>query len=143
MVKEHKQVKIYPPFDDSYISIDEEIKDLIAALWAAGIDTYNSCQDNPPGFIWLDLGPVDNAEIFINRIRRPLNKLPVNYADWLYSRIGGGEGKHLKPWQHTAFIADSGFIEGDEYISKPPYFYCLDVRFPQEDYREILRLLSE
>ena len=143
MDQDHKTVNIYSPFENEYISIDEEISDLIKVLWTAGIDTDNSCQDNPTGFIWLEFASVDNAERFINLIRKPLYKSEPNFADWLFSRIEGGEGKQLKPWKHKAILKDSGHLLDDEYHSKQPEYYSISIRFPKEDYREVIRLLSQ
>ena len=142
MYKTHKAVYVYSPFEKEYVSIDEKIVDLIKAIWAKGIDTINSCQKNE-GLIWIEFATVFDAERFINILRKPLYDMPFDYADWFFSRIEGGEGDYLKPWKHTANIWDFGEVIDDTYYNKQPEFFSISTRFPVEDYKRVLFIISE
>ena len=138
----HEAVNIYSPFDKAFVSIDEKIADLMEAIWAHDIYTINCCQDNPEGFVWIGFFTTYDAEKFINIVRLPLYDMEPEYGDWLFSRIEGGEGKYLKPWKHKALLEDCGQVIDDTYYPEPPAFYTINIRFPVEDYKRVLYLIS-
>ncbi len=57
---EHKETKIYCPWSDKEVAIDEGIAELIKELWRLDIRTSTCCQDasrgrKPDRDMWVDL----------------------------------------------------------------------------------------
>jgi hypothetical protein len=130
----HPQVCIsHGPF---IADVDEGIADLILELWRAGIYTGLSCQDNPAGWVWIDI-PIDCAELFLTVAATPFDddvesicnrsvgrKAPRDYITYLNERAWQYA---VQPWNYAA-------DERDVTIGLD-----FSVRFPQCDYEEVLR----
>ena len=50
---DHKQVPIYNQEGEAVFEVDEGIASLVQYLFDRGIKTYNSCQDNAGGAVWI------------------------------------------------------------------------------------------
>src|SRR5262245_12701217 len=62
----HKQVPIQ--WGIRRAEVDEGLAPLILALWRAGIDTVNSCQENRPGVVWVEFASTFDAERFLSLV---------------------------------------------------------------------------
>ena len=56
MSTQHPQVKV--DYFGYEVEVDEEISDLLQLIWSCGYKTYNSCQDNSGGKIWIEFSDV-------------------------------------------------------------------------------------
>lgn len=144
-MSEHKQKAILDLASNRLIEVDEGIAPLLQAIWNAGINTCNSCQENKPGIIWIEFLAAVDAEAFLTRVVSGLD--PVNNPeadDWLYSRVIGANGG----WQYTAHPHDAR-----EYIDEVKGIMELNasescgialsisVRFPVGDYERLHDLI--
>lgn len=139
---EHKQVKV--SVGDWVAEVDVRIADLIRELWRADIDTCLSCQENPPGFVWLEFFTPDDASRFLEIVARY-----EDGADTMYDRISG-RWDDASNWKYAICPFDHALIEtiedggdGEDVISEthegPPIFdFNVSVRFPQADYASVL-----
>src|SRR5256885_17250267 len=51
------------------VPIDAEIAPLIEALWARGLETLNSCQDNgDEHWVWVEFATAADASLFLNAV---------------------------------------------------------------------------
>lgn len=48
--------------------MDVDLADVIAALWARGIDTEQSCQEHRPGTVWVAFPTADDALAFCRAV---------------------------------------------------------------------------
>jgi hypothetical protein len=125
--KPHKTVEMN--YDGKLINIDENIAELIKLIWACGIHTINSCEDNiPSGYIWIhfahmvdmrkfyqcifngiDAGSGPDRDVF----GRAVNNDPFTPGKW-YTKFNAEID-----WQSKNVITDIDFN--------------VSVRFPQSD----------
>ena len=157
MTTEHKQVKI--EWQDMTTEVDESIAPLILALWQAGIDTYNSCQENKPGVAWVEFASTQDACEFLNLvaiypIKDDLHIVndrmfvgDVPFWETLYGRATGcgSEGD----WEYDVYPIDYGVEEeeiNDEIVTTkvgPSDFeFAVSIRFPISDIPRILERLK-
>ncbi|WP_347839603.1 hypothetical protein [uncultured Draconibacterium sp.] len=133
----HETVKVYNPEFHEFIEIDKEIAELIKALWEKGIVTYNSCQENKPGIIWIDF-PYYDGETF-------LNILCSRHYDHIYESIV--LANYQSEWRLDVVPNDlSEFInENDEVETEgpPEIVLSLSIRFPKKDYPEVLKRIKQ
>ncbi len=125
--------------------IDIEIAPLIEKVWRAGFHTFNSCQENQPGIIWIEFD-LDDGLQFLNIVA---DEYSDDY-DSLYNRIRHGwETKDKKSidWEFAINLVDWSIesrYEGEN--GEPGDIYCIEtptgppnfipflsVRFPKED----------
>jgi hypothetical protein len=111
--------------------IDEPIAELVLELWRAGLRTVNSCQDNPRGYVWLELASAEDAGRLVDLItggggaetygleNRALREGPAGF--WPLSR---------GLWLYKALpVRDGGTI------------FLISVRFPHADLPAVLEKL--
>lgn len=60
--KRHKMVVV--KYNDEEAYVDEGIAPLIEELWKAGIHTVMSCDENRPGWMWIEFRSSEYAEKF-------------------------------------------------------------------------------
>lgn len=139
---DHLQVLIehpHPKRNDSAM-VDEDIADVILALWAAGLWTVQSCQDNfPDGYVWIHFSCSPHAHMFIERVVGEFDSRPGT----LWSRVYGDteDGRWLVNAQLVDMNAwwdvgddpndDGGWFEDPE--DKPEPVIEVHVRFPRAD----------
>jgi hypothetical protein len=125
--------------------IDQGIAPLIKELWKAGIFTFNSCEENRPGIIWIKFASVPEAEEFMNIVARYEEDI-----DSLYNRIRQGwsraDGFIPGAWEYHALPEDISvrqrFLDDDtmeESCDGPSNFlFSMSIRFPKSDYPILL-----
>lgn len=145
----HKTVPIeYAGFS---ADIDEGIAPLILELWKADIMTFNSCQENRPGIIWIEFAHPVAVEDFLN-IVTSYDEEPCS----LYRRIRG-EGwledlpeDEVGNWEYDVLgphdiAVDETLTDNEifESSSGPCEFaFTMSVRFPVGDYQRLLERLT-
>src|SRR5262245_30555937 len=78
----HRQVPV--AWQGREEEVDEELAPLLLALWKAGIDTCNSCQENRPGVVWIEFPTSLDAQAFLNLVAQYPSE---DEAGTLYGRI--------------------------------------------------------
>lgn len=63
---QHRKVRV--TVGDQRGDIDEKIAPLVKEIWRADITTSQSCQDHPPGWIWLEFVSSFELEKFLNMV---------------------------------------------------------------------------
>jgi hypothetical protein len=138
----HAMVRV--EWDGLRALIDKGIAPLIHELWKAGLLTFNSCEENRPGWMWIRFAHVAAAEKFLDIVARYEEGM-----DTLYNRIRGwwqpDEGKLSGRWEYDALLVDLAVEEterdGDieELCAGPSDFvFSLSVRFPRSDFPTLL-----
>lgn len=131
-------------------NIDEGIAPLILELWKASLLTFNSCEENQPGIMWIEFADVATAETFLDIVAE-YDPSP----DSLYSRIRFGWTQRQKDdvpgtWLYDVGLEDLAieYMEIDENTmderSTGPcsFIFSLSVRFPQTDYPRLLERMK-
>jgi len=66
--RKHKQDKVFCPWENEEIEVDQNISHLLSAMWYWGIETTNSCENNfPDGYVWIEFPTATDFEKFIHR----------------------------------------------------------------------------
>ena len=130
--------------------IDERIAPLIKEIWKAGIFTFNSCEENRPGIIWIEFASVIECEAFLNIIARYEEDI-----DSLYNRIrqawSRGDGILHGAWEYSVLpcdysveqrILDDDSIE-ESCMCPSEFIFSMGIRFPMEDYPVLLDRIKE
>jgi hypothetical protein len=145
---EHKQVEVQ--WRGMRRQIDEELAPLILALWQAGIDTVNCCQENFPGIAWIEFLSTHDAKEFLDRVAVYPDEEDyrrANGPETLYDRVigRGSEGD----WRYDLHPFDFGVDEeivNDEVvetcIGPADFEFSVSIRFPRTDIPLILERLS-
>jgi hypothetical protein len=128
--------------------IDAAIAPLILELWKAGIDTYQSCQGNPLGWIWLPFPTSLDMERFLS-----LAAGEPAEGDDMHRRIPFGYGDRGFPradhWQYEAVVFDAKVDvalgkEGEVQtvrLGPADFRVLICVHFPEADLPLLLRRL--
>jgi hypothetical protein len=137
----HKQS--YIAWKDKEADVDEEIAPLILAIWQAGFDTTNSCQETPmDGRVWIQFDALHGAKTFLNLVGR--GHLMKD------DRIEGYEGNWHQGWEYRIECCPLRELQVPEgvpiwlrferdglWFQKPNpacfEFYKCSVRFPRAD----------
>jgi len=148
-VPEHPQQLIQ--VGDWKAEVDRDIAPLIKEIWTAGICTYNSCQENQPGIIWIEFATVDGGERFLNivtRYRASMKSL-YNRASNRWSPL---DESTIPPfWSYAVFphdraldeeYDDNGDVTKVNHPGRPSFAFSLSIRFPQCDYATVLHRLQ-
>ena len=103
MPTEHEQMLV--KVDGQQALIDRGIAPLIEELWKADIDTYNSCEENQPGIMWIQFATVRDGERFLNIVTRY-----AEGSECLYNRItqywSSDEATEERFWDYHALPSD-------------------------------------
>jgi hypothetical protein len=143
------------------VEVDEKLAPFIKTLWAHGIDTMMSCQDNPEGSgrIWINFLSVYAAQRFLKlAVPHPSNaeEFPPEslynrvYSYWFPDAwLRGNEAEYNKSvidyglWDWTTHLSDLNFVTGDEETTEhfrephPWPEFDISVRFPFKDVEEL------
>jgi hypothetical protein len=149
-VFDHEQTKVLFPGNQELIDVDVGIAPLLVAIWDAGIITWNSCEENEPGIIWIEFSTIKDVERFlkiqIHTLGNRVHKHP-DFNDWFCYRILGYEGDHLGPWRYNAHPNVYSITSNQSSMYSRNASDCsvemsVSVRFPREDYPVIIDLIS-
>ena len=138
----HKTVLVR--WKDQSAYIDKRIAPLILELWKAEIATVNSCEENRPGWMWIEFLYVTDAERFLNIVARYEHGIRS-----FYNRIRQawefGDRPLTDAWEYDVYPFDLSVEETEvdgaisESSSGPSDFvFSMCVRFPRSDYHKLL-----
>jgi hypothetical protein len=121
--------------------IDVNIAPLIEELWKRNINTTNSCQSNPTGFIWIQFMSAMDAELFLNIVTRGNHKVYENASgfsnkkDWMYNVSTDDINSHLDfdDDEKTVDIIHEGY---------PKFMMFVSIRFPKSDLAAVLEAIK-
>ena len=141
----HRTVHLTIGDDDA--EIDVKIASLVKEMWQAGITTTQSCQDSPPGWIWLEFASSGDLAKFLNIVGEYQNRLGSFHDRMLhgYDRLSR---PRVGQWGYQAIVHDmavdiveDGVGEREEYAGSPDFVVLLSLQFPQRDLRRVLTRL--
>ncbi len=129
--------------------IDIGIAPLILEIWKAGIYTGNSCEENRPGWVWIQFLHTSGAEDFMSIFGRYEEGIET-----FYNRIRGVwchiDGEIPDKWEYDALPFDLAVVkwEEDGYIREScnvpsQFMFSLSVRFPRSDLPVVLARMRE
>ena len=144
----HKTVLVRWGEDEA--QIDVEIAPLIREIWKAGVFTRNSCQEDRPGWVWIEFGNAFEAERFLNIVA-----VYDRESGSLYNRIrqawGTCDGESDDAWEYDAHpwdlavkreLIDDDYIE--EFCEGPSeFFFRFSIRFPRTDLPKVLERVRQ
>ena len=142
---EHRTVHV--TLGDRQADIDEKIAPFVKEMWRADIVTSQSCQDSPPGWIWLEFVSQFHVETFLNIVGDYENtvgslhdRMLHNYDRLARPRVG--------QWRFEAIVHDMGVDivedgagEREEYAGCPDFAVFISMHFPQDDLPQLLARL--
>ena len=143
-MSEHKTVLVR--WGDEEAWIDEEIASLIRELWKAGIFTMNSCQENRPGWVWIQFAHATGAEAFLSIVAR-YEKGACTFYNRIRQAWAPKEGDLEGEWEydvHPMDMAVEEILVDDEYIEEfctgpSDFIFTFSIRFPRTDLPVILK----
>lgn len=144
---QHKTVLV--KWDGYEAKIDGGIAPLIKEIWKAGIFTFNCCEENRPGIIWIEFASAPDAEAFMNIVARYEDDL-----DSLYNRIrqewSRADGLIPGAWEYhvlpTDYSVNQRFDDDtieESCIGPSNFIFSMSVRFPKGDYPILLQRMRE
>jgi hypothetical protein len=142
-VLQNRHPTVFLEYGDQSAHVDKGIASLIFEMWRAGITTYQSCQGNPPGWIWLQFASSDEVQRFLNIV-----SLPEGEKGPLYDRMTYGYGPSFRrkgQWRYKPVVFDleddaEGEFEEDDWQG-PLFQMLIAIHFPESDLPEVLRRL--
>lgn len=147
-MRRHKAILVR--WEDEEAWIDEELAPLILELWKAGIGTVNSCQENRPGWVWIEFYDTSHAVAFINIVARYEEGIQT-----FYNRIRQAwvprEGELEEAWEYSVHPIDMAVYDisvDDRYIEEScsgpsAFIFSLSIRFPRPDLPLILKRVRQ
>lgn len=119
----HQTKKVYNRYTNTYISIDENIADLVKWIWSNGIMTCNSCEDNvPAGYVWIEFQTSNDLRLFLDIVFED-----VNFEDDLY----------IRAFVDFKYRKDAWMIDTDVYrnedSARKEISVNVSLRFPSKD----------
>jgi hypothetical protein len=143
----HKTIRIV--YGDQEADVDKQIAPLVKEMWKAGIETYQSCQDSPPGWVWIQFMSSHELERFLSIIgdyEAALGSLHDRMRH-SYDRLAGPQ---VGQWRYVVVADDLAIDEVDteagdvqEICVGPPNFMLLiAVHFPHTDLAEVRRRMK-
>jgi len=140
---------VHVTYGDQSAEIDEQIAPLIKEMWKAGINTCQSCEDSPAGWVRIQFFSSFEVEMFLNAIGDFDDKIGS-----LHDRLCRGYDRIAWPrvaqWRYEIIVADLAVeeIETDgggvqEVCTAPPEFAMwIDVYFPFDDLADVLKRIK-
>jgi hypothetical protein len=126
------------------VAIDVEIAPLIEALWARGIETLNSCQDNTDDhYVWVEFAsPLDASAFLNNVVGRASGWRSMYRRAMLEFEVPGGEWRYAI---HPLNLGIEQTLLGDEMherrIGPNDIDFSVSIRFPRGDLATVTRRL--
>lgn len=128
--KHHREVTVEHP-RDGFIAIDENIADLMAAMWHAGIDTINSCEGHVDDLVYVVLADLADLDRFLRLVS--LGTLAVNVMN---DDVGAPDSSPEEPWRWRYRLRPV-------HPNGPgPWRFIVSVEFPPEQIPEVVRCLD-
>ena len=130
--------------------IDKGIAPLIREIWKAGIATLNSCEENRPGWVWIQFEHSTEAERFLNIVAQYDEGM-----DTLYNRIRQEwvpmDAEMEGEWEYSVLpkdVAVEQTLVDDEYLEEScsgpsNFFFTLSIRFPRTDLPRVLERVED
>jgi hypothetical protein len=122
--------------------IDAKIAPLIRELWKADIDTIMSCQDSPPGWVWIEFGECADCERFLSLVAE-FDDDPDSLYNRIRQELVSDEEEDF--WQYRVSFFDLAVDvdeDGHEVPGESPVFHGFaSVRFPHRDLPTVLKRL--
>lgn len=146
----HKQIRVC--IGDREADIDEGIAPLIEELWKADIETFNSCQENKPGIIWIQFASPEDASRSLDIVAQY-----EDGVDTLYNRAriawAPFDDKDMTApfWEYAILPEDMAMVEEydenedlieESHMGKPCFTFSVSIRFPVADYAVILERMT-
>jgi hypothetical protein len=150
MAPRHEQVSIPGPFGDGeLVEVDKGIAPLLQSLWAMNMTTYNSCQNNGGGIIWLEFDNGLDAQQFVTIVARGAER-SEGAEDHMMDRIRGcgGCGTNRANWRYDLLrpsnVNESWSESAGARVKDGPAIMVMSVsvRFPRQDYRFVLKAVQ-
>jgi len=156
IVKTHPQTKVYYPYYNTEIDVDEKIAPFLQLLWEKRIWTIMSCQDNPRegiGRVWISFNDSEHACNFLRRaVPHPdTSEFAVDslynrsYAHWApdeWHKSNDIEQVIIERglWQWSCHLSDFTYDSMEEKFDGPqdPSF-AIDLRFPFSDLEQLTK----
>lgn len=128
--KHHVEVPVTHPSGE-VIGIDEAIAPLLAAMWAAGIDTINSCQGHVDDMVYLVLADMADLDRLLSLVS--LGSLAVSIMN---DDIGAPDSSPEEPWRWRYRLRPV-------HPNGPgPWRWIVSVEFPPAQVAEVIRCLE-
>ncbi|MGH7426551.1 MAG: hypothetical protein ACREJP_10365, partial [Candidatus Methylomirabilales bacterium] len=129
--KFHREIKVTHP-DGSVIAIDEEIADLLAAMWQAGISTLNSCQGHVDDLVYVVLADLADLERLLCSVSLGTLAVAVMNDD-----VGAPDSSPEEPWRWRYRLRP---VNPN---AQGPWRFIVSVEFPAHQVSEVIRCLEE
>lgn len=128
--KFHQETEVKHP-DGTVVSVDEGIAELLAAMWAVGISTLNSCQGHVDDYVYVVLADMSDLQKLLSYVS--LGSLAVNIMN---DDVGAPDSSPEEEWRwryrlrpvHPNGVGDWKFI--------------VSVEFPPDQIPEVVRCLG-
>jgi hypothetical protein len=123
--------------------IDAKIAPLIREMWKADIDTMMSCQNSPPGSVWINFPSLPDCERFLSLVADydPRPNSIYNRIRQHHLAAEGNDYWRLDTLFDDLFVDDTE--DGEEVSLAPPAFVAtFSVRFPHRDLPAVLKRLK-
>jgi hypothetical protein len=143
---EHRTVHV--ALGDQQADVDKEIAPLVKGMWRAGIMTSQSCQDCPPGWIWLEFLTPYDLEKFLNILGAYEDTVGSLHDRILhgYDRLGS---PRVGQWRYEAIvhdmavdIVDDGKKDREQYAGAPDFAIYISLNFPGTDLPAVLKRIQ-
>jgi hypothetical protein len=124
------------------VPIDADIAPLIEALWARGIETLNSCQDNTEDhYVWIEFAsPLDASGFLNNVVGRASGWRSMYRRAMLEFDVSGGEWRYAI---HPMNLGIEQTLVGDEVrerrIGPNDIDFSVSIRFPRTDLPTVMQ----
>lgn len=129
--KHHVEVDVPHPSGE-LVPIDAGIAGLVAAMWAAGIETINSCEDHVDGLVYLVLADIAGLDRLLRLVS--LGSLAVNVMN---DDVGAPDSSPEEPWRWRYRLRPV-------HPNGPsPWRFIVSVEIPPGHVPEVIRCLTE
>jgi hypothetical protein len=140
-MSDHKQKTVQHP-EFGPINVDAKIAELLNYLWLLDIMTYNSCQENKKGIVWIQFASGMDAEEFLNCLFHKKDNCRGKILE-LYKRVCWHQDES---WDFSVCYENINYeIKNDEIIETgdPTFNISISLRFPISDYKVVLKTIKE
>ncbi len=128
--------------------IDKRIAPLVKEIWTAQIATLQSCQDSPPGWIWLEFPSSFDLERFLDIVGDYEDRVGSLHDRMLHSYDRPGRPR-VRQWRYETIVHDmavdiveDGEGEREEYAGSPNFMVLVSLHFPHGDLPQVLARLK-
>ncbi len=146
----HKQVSVQ--YHSKLIEVDEGLAELLQLIWARGINTRNSCQENKKNTAWIQFSSAECFRVFLGDVV----EFPEDDSDTLYRRVMGTADHFPSNWKYqihpfnmgveqSVIRNSSGEAEGilETYRGFNLFDMYVSIRFPTSDIPLLVEILKK